>query len=203
MSVLHQDTGRFLQKRRTRLAIVKAASELMANGRQPTVAEAADAALVSRATAYRYFQSQRALLLEVAMDAIHPEIGPALAAAPPHDALARFDAVCSTLFDLVVGNEAQMRTMLRVTQEEWLEHHNTEPALRQGRRLEWIEQALAPLTATLDSAALKRLVNAIATVVGIEPYVVLRDVCGLDREAALATMRWAGRTLIASAARGA
>lgn len=190
-----------MQKRRTRLAIVNAAAALIANGRPPTVAEAADAALVSRATAYRYFSSQRALLLEVAMEAIHPDIGPALAAAPPDDPVARFDAVCSTLFDLVVSNEAQMRTMLRVTQEEWLQHQDSEAPLRQGRRLEWIEEALAPLRDRVDSKAFDQLVNVLATVVGIEPYVVLRDVCGLDRETALETMRWAGRALITSVGR--
>jgi AcrR family transcriptional regulator len=187
-----------MQKRRTRLAIVGAASTLLAQGRQPTVAEAADAALVSRATAYRYFPSQRALLLEVAMEAIHPDISPALAALPRDDPAARFDAVCSTLFDLVVNNEAQMRTMLQVTQQEWLESQDGNPPLRQGRRLEWIDDALSPMRDRLDSETFTRLVNALATVIGIEPYVVLHDVCGLDREAALETMRWAGRALITS-----
>ena len=109
-----------MQKRGTRFAIVNAASALVAEGKRPSVAEAADAALVSRATAYRYFPSQRALLLEVAMQAIHPDVRPALGAVPPDDLLARFDAVCTVLFDLVAANEAQMRTMLQVTQEECL-----------------------------------------------------------------------------------
>ena len=196
MNVSRQDSGRSLQQRRTRLAIVQAAARILAEGRQPTVAEAADAALVSRATAYRYFRSQRALLVDAALQATHPDLHPALEKVPAGDVVARFDTVCSTIFELVVANEALMRTMLQVTQEEWLANRESQPALRQGRRLEWIEAALHPLRSRLPPAELDRLVHALAAVVGVEPYLVLRDVCGLDAEAALATMRWAGRVLI-------
>jgi len=89
-----------------------------------------------------------------------------------------------------------MRTMLQVTQQEWLDNRDREVSLRQGRRLEWIEEALAPLKDSLAPEPFARLVSALAMVVGIEPYLVLRDVCGLERDAALETMRWAGRVLI-------
>lgn len=46
---------------RTRAALLDAARELLAEGRTPNVGEAAEAAGVSRATAYRYFPYQRAL----------------------------------------------------------------------------------------------------------------------------------------------
>jgi AcrR family transcriptional regulator len=192
-----------MQKQRTRLAIVEAAARMIAEGRQPTIGEAADAALVSRATAYRYFRSQRALLLDVALQAAHPDLGAALERAPGGDAVARFDVVCTRLFELVVANEALMRTMLQVTQEEWLANQESEPALRQGRRLEWIEAALAPVRSRLQPSGFDRLVHALAAVVGVESYVVLRDVCGLDPGEALATMRWAGRALIEAGGAGA
>ena len=46
-------TGRPNQKRRTRKALLQAASRLMAQGRKPGLEEVAEEALVSRATAYR------------------------------------------------------------------------------------------------------------------------------------------------------
>src|ERR1700753_4263242 len=52
------------QTRRTRRALIAAADELFAAGRVPTVAEVAEVADVARATAYRYFPTQEALLLE-------------------------------------------------------------------------------------------------------------------------------------------
>ncbi|MCU1456443.1 MAG: regulatory protein TetR, partial [Actinomycetia bacterium] len=60
--------GRTQQKQRTRQALVNAAREQVARGLAPTVEESAEAASVSRATAYRYFPNQRALLA-----AAHPE----------------------------------------------------------------------------------------------------------------------------------
>ena len=46
------------QKERTRAALVDAAKALVRAGAPPTVAEAAERARVSRATAYRYFPTQ-------------------------------------------------------------------------------------------------------------------------------------------------
>ena len=53
--------GRLAQKRRTREALIASARELVANGEAPTVEAAAEAASISRTTAYRYFPNQRAL----------------------------------------------------------------------------------------------------------------------------------------------
>src|SRR5579872_3336731 len=50
-----EDQGRVRQKRRTRRAILAAASALIGEGKRPSVEEVADAAEVSRRTAYRYF----------------------------------------------------------------------------------------------------------------------------------------------------
>src|SRR3954451_2910392 len=52
------------QTRRTRRALIEAADELFAEGRVPTVAAIAERADIARATAYRYFPTQEALLLE-------------------------------------------------------------------------------------------------------------------------------------------
>src|SRR3954468_13563930 len=59
--------GRESQKNRTRKALVDAAESLLRAGGQPTVTEAAEAAGISRATAYRYFPTQDMLLAEVAL----------------------------------------------------------------------------------------------------------------------------------------
>src|SRR5882757_9235858 len=56
--------GRANQKLRTRTAIVQAAAELSRTGREVTMPEVAKAALVSEATAYRYFPDLVSLLRE-------------------------------------------------------------------------------------------------------------------------------------------
>ena len=57
-------TGRANQKLRTRRAILQAAVELMRTGRDVTMLEVAKSALVSEATAYRYFPDLASLLQE-------------------------------------------------------------------------------------------------------------------------------------------
>ena len=79
MSTAYELNGRTNQKRRTREALVAAARSIVADGRTPTVEQAAEIASVSRTTAYRYFPSQRALLA-----AAHPET--AVQSLLPHDA---------------------------------------------------------------------------------------------------------------------
>ena len=57
-------TGRANQKTRTRRAIIDAATELVRTGSDVTMPEVAKLALVSEATAYRYFPDLESLLDE-------------------------------------------------------------------------------------------------------------------------------------------
>src|SRR6516162_5155568 len=52
------------QRERTRSAIMEGARKLLRDGKIPSVADAAEMAMVSRATAYRYFPTQSALIQE-------------------------------------------------------------------------------------------------------------------------------------------
>jgi len=56
-----EKTGRPNQRRRTRKDLLLAASRLLKQGRKPSLEEIAEEAIVSRATAYRYFPSVEAL----------------------------------------------------------------------------------------------------------------------------------------------
>src|ERR687883_1696561 len=93
-----QQQGRINQKRRTREAILAAAVELVEQGQSPTVAEVADAALVSRATAYRYFPTQEYLLFEAALESTRSDIDRQLEEnALPEDAEARLEMLIDAL----------------------------------------------------------------------------------------------------------
>src|SRR5215216_2820839 len=64
-----QAPDRSQQRARTREAVLNSAVGLLRQGRQPTVAEAAEAAGVHRATAYRYFPTPQSLLADAALTA--------------------------------------------------------------------------------------------------------------------------------------
>ena len=190
MSISYERTGRTTQKARTRAALIDAARRLLAAGRTPSVEDAAEAAAVSRATAYRYFPNRRALLV-----AAHPEVEATdlLGDDAPQDARERLDRTITELIGLTVDTEPELRTMLRLSLEPRPPH---ELLLRQGRAIGWIEKALAPLQARLDPAELRRLVLAIRAACGIEALVWLTDVAGLSRQEASELMRWSALALL-------
>ena len=193
MSISYEATGRTRQKARTRAALLDAARDLLAEGRNPTVEQAAAAAGVSRATAYRYFPNQRAMLV-----AAHPEIEATtlLGDDPPIDPEQRLDRTLTELIDIMVRSEPELRTMLRLSLEPGPKE---DLLLRQGRAIGWLEQALAPLRDRLPAAAIRRLVLAIRAACGIEALVWLTDVAGLSREQAGDLMRWSALSLLRAA----
>lgn len=195
MSISYDRSGRTAQKARTRAALVAAARELLVTGVTPTVEEAAAAASISRATAYRYFQNRHELLV-----AAHPEVEAAslLGPDPPQDPEARLDAVVKGLAKIFLEAEESYRAMLRLSLEPAVADRG-ELALRRGLRYRWLEDALEPLRERMGEAALARLVHALSVVVGIEALATLVDLAGLSRENAVEVMRWSARSLLRGA----
>ncbi len=195
MSIPYVGTGRTAQKARTQRALVEAARKLLAEGPPPTVEQAADAAGISRTTAYRYFPNQRALLV-----AVFPEIDTdsLLPDPPPEDPEARLEALTEALTAALIEHEPELRMQLRLSLESVDDGAPNLP-YRTGRAIAWIERALSPLAGRLPAPALRRLVLAIRTAVGIEALVWLTDVAGLSREEAAKLMRWSARALLRSA----
>jgi AcrR family transcriptional regulator len=195
MSIPYELNGRTGQKRRTRDALIAAARQLVAEGATPTVEAAAEAASISRATAYRYFPNQRALLV-----AAHPETAAEsmLPDDAPDDVATRLDLVIDAFTRMIVDTEAQQRTMLRLSLEADPVEQSQLP-LRQGRAIKWIEEALAPLGTDMSEAEIHRLALAIRSATGIEALAWLTDVAGLSRRDATDLMRWSARALLQSA----
>src|SRR5574341_2181399 len=193
VSTPYETLGRTSQKQRTRQALVEAARELVARGMTPTVEEAAEAAAISRTTAYRYFPNQAELLA-----AAHPEIETQSLLPPdaPDDPAERLDTVVAELTRITVRNEPQQRTMLRLS----LDPNRAEPLLlRQGRAIKWIEEALEPCRALLGDDELRRLACATRAAIGIEALVWLTDVAGMSRREAVALQRWSASALLEKA----
>lgn len=195
MSTPYEAGGRAAQKSRTRTALVAAAREMVAQGLSPSVSEAADAAGVSRTTAYRYFPNQRDILT-----AAHPETGrrSLLGDDPSDDPESRLDAVAEAFTTLIAETEAQQRTMLRLSLTEGSANPGGLP-LRQGRAIGWISEALDPVRDQLTDQGVASLSRAIRSAIGIEALVWLTDIGGLTRAEAAAQMRWSARALLRSA----
>jgi AcrR family transcriptional regulator len=190
-------SGRANQKLRTRNAIVQAAAELSRTGREVTMPEVARAAMVSEATAYRYFPDLASLLQEaiagqlpVPEDALERVAGSA-------DPVERIAVATEFLLRHVLSRQGVVRALIAATITRPGQAH-----ARPGLRFGLIDSALAPLDGTLgatDPAALAQLKRDLAVVVSAEALFTLTDVGGLGAEDAIASIVHTAATLTRAA----
>lgn len=198
MAVSRAKKPRDNQRQRTRAALVQAAMDAVGRGETPTVEEAAEAARVSRATAYRYFASKEALLLEMSLEAISEFPDAKVIDEGPVES--RVDAAISGLMRMTSENEPYLRTFLKYSMEQWLKTRKSgagDYPVRKGRRLAWLDRALASIE--LPPARKGRLRMALAMLCGIEAVIVAKDACRSTAKEAEAVSRWAAQALLRAA----
>lgn len=188
------------QKRRTRKDLLQAAATLMKQGRRPSLDEVAEEALVSRATAYRYFPSIEALLAEASADMLTPEPAQLFTGDEPTDPVARVEKVDAALHDMVLANESALRLMLaNALQQGTGGERDAGLPLRQNRRTPLIEAALEPARKQFKPSDCDMLGKALAMVIGTEGMIVCKDVLQLPDAEARMVKRWAIRALVEAA----
>lgn len=190
------EKGRPNQKSRTRRDLLRAAARLMKDGRTLSLEEIAEEALVSRATAYRYFSGVEALLVEAALDVAMPDesffAGDAVL--DPAERVLRADAAVA---GMIRENEPALRAMLMHSLQRGQEGSGL--PVRQNRRTPLIEQALAPVRDKLAPADFNRLSRALALVIGTESMLVFRDVLAIGDDEAAEVRAWMIRALVSDA----
>jgi AcrR family transcriptional regulator len=189
--------GRANQKARTRAAIVRAVQDLARDGAEITMPSVARAALVSEATAYRYFPDLVSLLLESDVG-VWPDPAEALApVAASDDPVERVGYAAEVLFTGILARQSAVRAMIAAS--------ITRPdvaARRPGHRFAFIDHALAPLSGT-DPEVLAQLKRDLAVVMSAEALFVLTDLCRLPPADAIASAVHTACTLTAAALLGA
>ena len=191
------ETGRVNQKLRTRQALVDAAAELVATGANPTLAEVAEQARVSKTTAYRYFTSSDVLIEEVFFDRDFPTVDDVLGAAGD-DLTTRVLAVEEAVNQTLLCHERAMRVIVRHAIDMALAEADDAPH-RVGRRQKLIAAALEPIESEFEPDVLQRLRDALALVIGPEAIITARDVCGLSADETRKVTRWATEALVGRA----
>ena len=183
------------QRKRTRKDLLQAAARLAKQGRSPSLEEIAAEALVSRATAYRYFPRVEALLAEAVLDIATPEPEALFAGKVGDDPVVRLEKVDEALHDVIAANEPAFRVMLANS----LQRSGTDVPPRQNRCSPLIAAALAPARKQFKPATLDVLEKVMALIVGPEAMVVFKDVLQLDAAEARRVRRWAIRALVDAA----
>jgi AcrR family transcriptional regulator len=194
--------GRTNQKARTRSALVQAAVELVREGRPPSIPDAADRALISVATAYRYFPTADELWFEASAQAVGFE--PTLLEADQRiegagdDPVDRLEALVRSMGFAMVDDQAPFRRLAKGALEQWFNQVDVpievRAPMRQGRRNEFIATVLAPLRGRLPDAEVDRIAHALGVVVGTDVMLALTDGVGLEgdevKQAMLDAARW-------------
>jgi len=192
--------GRPNQKQRTRKDLLQAAARLLKQGRQPSLEEIAEEALVSRATVYRHFPNLEALLIEAPLDVAVPDAEQLFGNFTSVDPVARVQRVDAALEEVILANEASLRMMLVFSLQRSLRNEN-DGLSRQNRRTSLIQAALAPSRQLFTPGSLETLTKALALIVGTEARVVFKDVLQLDDAEARRVKRWAIKSLVEAAKR--
>lgn len=163
--------------------------------------EAAERALVSVATAYRYFRTAEELWEEAALyssaELIDSDELEAAIEAAGDDVEARVEVVIRKLGWLFIDQEAMTRQVVKTSIDRWFAQQGVEGErrpVRPGQRNKWNALALEPLRDRLEDHQVDSMVEALGFVVGVEAVVTLLDALQLSPEAAkerqLTTALW-------------
>ena len=171
--------------------------------------EASERAMVSLATAYRYFSSAEELWREASM--VAAELGPLLAEADArmeeagNDPHARLEVAVRTVGWRMLDDQVPFRQLAKSALERWFAQVEVPPderaPVREGRRNRHNRKVVEPLSGTLSETDLDRLVAALGLVVGTDSMLALTDGVGLDVDEAKAVMLDAARWLLTGALR--
>ncbi len=180
--------------------MLETAVRLMQSGVTPSVSDVAEAAEVSRATAYRYFPNQAAMIQAAVDEALGPIFG--WASASP-DAERRVRELIAFSYPRLARYEATHRAALLLALRQWAERRagtlGTEAPIVRGNRKALLRNALAPLQGTVSGQAFDKVAQSLSLIFGIEAIIVLRDIWGLDGEEAREVAVWAAHALVRTA----
>jgi AcrR family transcriptional regulator len=176
------------------------AIRLMQDGYTPSVSDVAEAAEVSRATAYRYFPSQAAMVQAVVDEALGPILAWRSAENEPDR---RVTELLEFAFPRLLKYEATHRAALSQALDQWTRRQagtlGSEAPIVRGNRKVLLREALAPAAKRLGAEAFDKLAQSLSLIFGIEALVVLKDIWGLDDQEAREVALWASHALVGAA----
>ncbi|ANJ96297.1 TetR/AcrR family transcriptional regulator [Serratia plymuthica] len=185
---------------RTRKLLLDSAMVLFDGGTFPSITELALHAQVSRATAYRYFPTQSALVAAVVAESL----GPILEWQPTdNDARVRIQQLLSFAYPQMEQHEGALRAALQLSLQQWAEARSSTikpiEKLVRGNRKRLLKLAVEPLQDKLPPEALQRVIHSFSLIYGSEVFLVLKDIWGLDLGGIQDVTQWMAKAIIRQA----
>lgn len=184
---------------RTRRLLIDTAMSMYEQGAFPSITEVANAAQLSRATAYRYFPTQSALVSAM----VDESLGPILAWQPTQpDARQRIAELLTFAYPRMLQHEGVLRAALHLSLQQWADNRsnpNNEEKLIRGNRKRLLKLAVEPLEGKLTPEALQRVIHAFSLIYGSEVFMVLKDIWHLDDAGIQDVTQWMGKAILLQA----
>ncbi len=180
--------GRVKQKLQTRLEILNATKLLMQEEKKITLEDVAKEAKISRATMYRYFSNLDLLFMEATLD-IHHKSSDQIFDEVKHLPFAdRIFYIQKHYNELAQANEIVFRRYLSAVLSESIV---SKKQLRGARRVKSLNKALEPFKETYTEDTYKKLISISSVLMGIDSFIACKDVCNLDDQETINTLKWA------------
>ncbi|WP_145550757.1 TetR/AcrR family transcriptional regulator [Yersinia intermedia] len=186
-------------KARTRRLLIDTAMSMYEQGTFPSITDVANAAQLSRATAYRYFPTQSALVSAM----VDESLGPILAWQPTQpNARQRIAELLSFAYPRMLQHEGVLRAALHLSLQQWAadrSNPNSEEKLVRGNRKRLLKLAVEPLEGKLSPEALQRVIYSFSLIYGSEVFMVLKDIWHLDDAGIQDVTQWMGKAILLQA----
>ena len=175
--------GRVNQKLETRNKILASARYFIEKGTDFTLETIAKKAGISRATVYRYYSSVEILSSEAVLDIQTKSPKAILEDSKESDMPTVVKAIQQYYNVLALNNEEAFRTYVSIAMT------NNDSTIKRGaRRKKTLQLALE--RADIPVKEKNNLINFLTVIMGIEPIVVTKDVCGLNNQESKEVLSW-------------
>lgn len=154
---------------------------------------------MSRATAYRYFPTQGALVAAMVEESLRPIIE-----WRPHqaDAAQRIHELLGFAYPRMLEHEGVLRAALQLSLQQWSEQRRdpkkTETLVR-GNRKSILKRVVEPLEGKMSADGLQRMIYAFSLIYGSEVFMVMKDIWHADDNEILNVTQWMAKAILRQA----
>lgn len=185
---------------RTRRLLIETAMKMFDSGAFPSITEVAQEAQLSRATAYRYFPTQSALVSAIVTETLSP-----IKSWRPtkKDASERIDELLGFAFPRMLEHEGTLRAALHLSLTQWAQSRSNErpekEKLVRGNRKVLLQHVVEPLNQEMSPMMVERVVQSLSLVYGSEIFLVMKDIWGCDNAQLEDIGKWIAKAIVRQA----
>lgn len=185
---------------RTRRLLIETAMKLFDGGAFPSITEVAQEAQLSRATAYRYFPTQSALVSAIVAETLSP----IKSWRPSREEVSeRIEELLSFAFPRMLEHEGTLRAALHLSLTQWAQSRSSDGPEREklvrGNRKALLQHVVEPLNGELPPEIVDRVIKSLSLVYGSEIFLVMKDIWGCDNDQLQDIGKWIAKAIMRQA----